>query len=63
MGKKPLREIQLIQLEQAKETKSMCAQNDIKYFLDFGTVLSAVRHKLFINWDDDLDVGMMCDES
>ena len=62
MDNETLRKVQLAQLEIAKEIKRVCDENNIKYFLDSGTLLGAVLHKGFIPWDDDMDIGMLRDE-
>ena len=59
MDKKSLRQAQLAQLLLAKETKKICEKHNLNYFLLAGSALGAVRHKGFIPWDDDLDIGML----
>ena len=58
----PIRDIQLADLVILKEFDNVCRQNGLQYWLDFGTLLGAVRHKGFIPWDDDVDLGMMRDD-
>ena len=54
-----VRDIQLANLALLRELDYVCRKNGLQYWMDFGTLLGAVRHKGFIPWDDDIDVSMM----
>lgn len=53
-----LRELQLVDLALFNKFSKFCEENNIKYFALGGTLLGAVRHKGFIPWDDDMDLGI-----
>lgn len=53
-----LREIQMCSLEVLMDIDRVCRANSLKYCILFGTLIGAVRHKGFIPWDDDIDIGM-----
>ena len=58
MKKIDIKELRVIQIELLDFFADFCDKHGLKYWLDCGTMLGAVRHKGFIPWDDDIDLGM-----
>lgn len=54
----PLKRAQDIMVDILSEFDRICRKNNLVYWIDYGTLLGAIRHEGFIPWDDDIDVSM-----
>ncbi len=58
LDQKMISELQIKLLELLKFFKKYCEDNELRFFLGFGSCLGAIREKGFIPWDDDVDIIM-----
>ena len=51
-------EVRKVGIEILDYIVSLCDSNNLRYYLSYGTLLGAIRHRGFIPWDDDIDITM-----
>lgn len=56
--KETLEKVQRTQAQILKDVLEVCEKHGIDTFIIFGSAIGVVRHKGFIPWDDDIDIGM-----
>jgi lipopolysaccharide cholinephosphotransferase len=57
-----LDEIKAVELGILDAFDAWCAKHSLTYWLAWGTLIGAIRHRGFIPWDDDIDVAMPWDD-
>lgn len=58
MANYDIRPLQLHILNMLVDIDKVCKKNNLRYYIMAGTLLGAIRHKGFIPWDDDIDIGI-----
>lgn len=54
-----VKQVHYIILRMLKIIDLVCKKHQIDYWLEYGTLLGAIRHKGFIPWDHEADIGML----
>lgn len=61
-GNDVLRRLQAIEFKMAVAIKDILERNGVRYVIEYGSLLGAVRHGGFIPWDDDFDFVIFDDD-
>lgn len=62
MSEEELKQLQIIQQELIGEVQRICRKCGIHFNMVGGTMLGAIRHRGYIPWDDDADIGFLREE-
>ena len=54
-----LSDLRKIEIDMLQYLDKICLENNINYFVYYGTLLGAIRHNGFIPWDDDIDIVLL----
>lgn len=57
-----LKDVWKVILDMFEEFARICDKYGLRYCMDGGSLLGAIRHKGFIPWDDDMDVSLFRDD-
>lgn len=58
LSDKESNQLKAIELDIFKTIICICEKLNLRYYVIGGTLIGAIRHKGFIPWDDDIDIGM-----
>lgn len=61
-GNDVLKRLQAIEFEMALAIRDIFERNNIRYVIEYGSLLGAIRHGGFIPWDDDFDYVVFEDD-
>lgn len=51
-------EVKLVEMNIFRHFIRFCSENKLRWTVDSGTLIGAIRHEGFIPWDDDIDITM-----
>ena len=61
--KKKRKALQRNGVEMIKILEKTLSEYNVMYFADYGTLLGIIRDRNFIQWDNDMDYGILIDDS